>query len=113
MKFIWKSIIRLPEFVDKNVFTWACHEVKKKKGLNTQKAKFIKIKEGLCVQCMHIGSFDKEGETMKLIDNYIAANKLRTDINEKRWHHEIYLSDPRKTEESKKKTVLRIPVKHL
>ncbi|MDR2192042.1 MAG: GyrI-like domain-containing protein, partial [Endomicrobium sp.] len=71
-----------------------------------------KIKEGLCVQCMHIGSFDEEAKTVKLIEKYIEENGLINDlVNEKRKHHEIYLSDPRKTEKSKMKTILRIPVR--
>ena len=60
---------------------------------------------------MHIGSFDDEPKTMKLIEKYIVNNNLVNDVNEKRKHHEIYLSDFRKTDISKLKTVLRIPVK--
>ena len=105
------SIIRLPEFVNKKVFEWACKEVIKKKKIETGKAKFLKIKEGLCVQCMHIGSFDDEIKTIKLIDEFIVNNGLVHDINDTRRHHEIYLSDPRKTDKEKMKTILRIPVK--
>jgi hypothetical protein len=108
---MWLSIIRLPEFVHKEVFTWACSEVTKKKKIETEKAKHITIKEGLCVQCMHIGSFDEEPKTIQLIEKYIKENNLQNDINEKRRHHEIYLSDPRKTEKEKMKTIIRIPVK--
>ncbi|MDR2191088.1 MAG: GyrI-like domain-containing protein [Candidatus Peribacteria bacterium] len=111
-KYNWLSIIRLPEYVTKDVFLWACDEVKNKKNIETGKAKYMKIKEGLCVQCMHIGSFDEEAKTLKLIEKYIKENDLINDLaNEKRKHHEIYLSDPRKTEKTKMKTVLRIPVK--
>ena len=110
-KFNWISMIRLPEYVNKEVFKWACEEASKKKKINTEKAYLYKLIEGLCVQCMHIGSFDDEPKTMKLIDNYIINNNLVNDVNEKRKHHEIYLSDFRKTETSKLKTVLRIPVK--
>jgi len=85
--------------------------VKSKKNLDTGKAQFIKIKEGLCVQCMHIGSYDDEPKTVKLIDNFIEENNLVNDINETRRHHEIYLSDPRKSDVSKLKTIIRIPVK--
>jgi hypothetical protein len=61
---------------------------------------------------MHIGSFDEEAKTVKLIEKYIEENDLINDlVNEKRKHHEIYLSDPRKTEKSKMKTILRIPVR--
>jgi hypothetical protein len=107
----WLSVIRLPEFVDKTVFNWACEEVKKKKNLDPKNAKYLILKEGLCVQCMHIGSFDDETKTMKLIDRFIEDNNLKNDISGKRRHHEIYLSDFRKTEIPKLKTVLRIPVK--
>jgi len=110
-KFNWISMIRLPEYVNKEVFKWACEEASKKKKINTEKAYLYKLNEGLCVQCMHIGSFDDEPKTMKLIDNYIINNNLVNDVNDKRKHHEIYLSDFRKTETSKLKTVLRIPVK--
>jgi hypothetical protein len=110
-KYNWLSIIRLPEYVNKKTFEWACGEVSKKKNIETEKAKFLKIKEGLCVQCMHIGSFDEEIKTLKIIDEFIANNGLVHDINDIRRHHEIYLSDPRKTEKQKMKTILRIPVK--
>jgi len=110
-KYIWISMIRLPEFVSKDVFKWACEEVSKKKNVNTEKAYLYKFNEGLCVQSMHIGSFDDEPKTMKLIEKFIKNNNLVNDVNDKRKHHEIYLSDFRKTETSKLKTVLRIPVK--
>jgi len=110
-KYCWLSVIRLPEFVDEKIFKWACEEVTKKKGIDTSKAQFLTIKEGLCVQCLHIGPYDDEPETLKLMNDFIAENSLQSDLSETRRHHEIYLSDPRKTELSKLKTVLRIPVK--
>jgi hypothetical protein len=112
-EYCWISLIRLPEFVDKDVFEWACAEVLKKKNIDTSKSNLLTIKEGLCVQCMHIGSYDDETKTMKLMHDFIANNGLQSDINETRHHHEIYLSDPRKTETAKLRTVLRIPVKML
>ena len=110
-KYNWISFIRLPEFVDDKVFKWACEEASKKKKIDTSKAKFLKIEEGLCVQCLHTGAYDDEPKTLKLMNDFIAENGLQSDINETRRHHEIYLSDPRKTEASKLKTVLRIPVR--
>ena len=110
-KFHWVSMIRLPEYVNKDVFKWACEEASKKKKINTEKAYLLKLNEGLCVQCMHIGSYDNEPKTLALIDDFINKNNLLKDINDKRKHHEIYLSDPRKTDPAKMKTVLRIPVK--
>jgi hypothetical protein len=106
-------LIRLPEFVDEQVFEWACKEVSKKKKIDTTKAKLLKINEGLCVQCLHIGSYDDEPKTLKLITDFMEENGLQSDISEVRRHHEIYLSDPRKTEVSNLKTILRIPVKRI
>ena len=110
-KFRWIALIRLPEFVDEQIFEWACEEASKKKKIDVKKAKFLRITEGLCVQCLHIGTYDDEPKTLKLIDDFIAEKGLQSDMNETRRHHEIYLSDPRKTEVSKLKTVLRIPVR--
>lgn len=109
--YCWTSMIRLPEFVDEQVFEWACKEVSNKKKIDTSKARLLKMTEGLCVQCLHIGAFDDEPETVALMNDYIEKNALQNDISRTRHHHEIYLSDPRKTELSKLKTVLRIPVK--
>jgi hypothetical protein len=109
--YCWTSAIRLPEFVDESVFVWACEEVSKKKKIDTSKATFLKTTEGLSVQCLHIGVYDDEPKTLKLLNDFIEANGLQSDLTETRRHHEIYLSDPRKTEVSKLKTVLRIPVK--
>jgi hypothetical protein len=116
-KYNWISLIRLPEFVDKNIFKWACEEVAKKKKTNTEKAYLLKYNEGLCVQCMHIGQYDDEQRTIDLIDTFIEENNLKNDITDKRRHHEIYLSDPRKIDFIpflfhfiKLKTVIRIPV---
>ncbi|MDR2911041.1 MAG: GyrI-like domain-containing protein [Bacteroidales bacterium] len=110
-RYNWISMIRLPEFVDHDIFQWACSEVMSKKNIETENAKFLKINEGLCVQCMHIGSYDNEPRTINLIDDFIGTNNLANDITEKRKHHEIYLSDPRRTAVEKLKTVIRIPVK--
>ncbi|MDR2447718.1 MAG: GyrI-like domain-containing protein [Treponema sp.] len=110
-KYIWTAVIRLPEFVNKKIFERVCNEAANKKNINTEKAKCIKITEGLCVQCMHIGSFDEEPKTIAIIEKCIEENNLANDINRERHHHEIYLSDLRKTEKEKLKTVLRIPVR--
>jgi hypothetical protein len=112
-KFIWTAVIRLPEFVNKKIFEWACNEVTNNKNINTEKIKYIKIKEGICVQCLHIGSFDEEQKTITIMEKFMEENNLVNDINKERHHHEIYLSDFRKVEREKLKTVLRIPVKKI
>ena len=109
-------MIRQPEFVTEDVFQWACMEVNTKNGIDTAKAKFIEFEEGLCVQTMHVGSYDNEPETIEKLENFIQENNLRNDIGRKlengmiRRHHEIYLSDPRRTATKNLKTVIRIPV---
>jgi hypothetical protein len=112
-KFIWTAVIRLPEFVTKKIFEWACNEVTNNKNINTEKAKYIKVKEGMCVQCLHIGSFDEEQKTITIMEEFIKENNLANDINQERHHHEIYLSDFRKVAKEKLKTILRIPVKKI
>jgi hypothetical protein len=70
---------------------------KKKPNLDTSRARLEKITEGLCVQVMHIGSYDDEPATIAAMDKYAVENGYAMDINDTRRHHEIYLSDPRKT----------------
>ena len=105
------SLIRLPDFVTKKDFDWALDEATKKKNKDFSKVEFFTYDEGLCVQCMHNGSYDDEPATVELMHNYMKENWYELDINDKRYHHEIYLSDPRKCEVSKLKTVIRHPIK--
>lgn len=69
------------------------------------------FKEGDCVQIMHIGSYDNESATIKLMDDFTLNNGWQLDFSTTRLHHEIYLSDPRKTAPEKMKTVIRHPVR--
>ncbi|MGI6108508.1 MAG: GyrI-like domain-containing protein [Eubacteriaceae bacterium] len=109
--FQWISVIRLPDFIQKKDFDWAVSEASRKKGMDFSKAEFLTYDEGLCVQCMHIGPYDNEPATIRLMDDYAQENGRRLDINEKRFHHEIYLSDARRCAPEKLRTVLRHPVK--
>ena len=105
------SVIRLPDFVSKEDFDWAVREATKKKKTDFSKVEFFHYDEGLCVQCMHLGSYDDEPETVEAMHLLAEKEGYKLDINEKRMHHEIYLSDPRKTEPAKLKTVVRHPIK--
>ncbi|MCH5316243.1 MAG: GyrI-like domain-containing protein [Eubacterium sp.] len=105
------SLIRLPDFVTKADFDWAIQEATNKKKADFSKVEFLTHDEGVCVQCMHIGSYDDEPKTVALMHEYMAANGYELDINENRYHHEIYLSDPRKCAVEKLKTVVRHPIK--
>lgn len=110
-KFNFISVIRLPDFVTKRDFDWAIEEATNKKHQDFSKVEFLTYDEGLCVQCMHIGSYDDEPETVKLMHEYMEENGYELDISDKRFHHEIYLSDPRRVDASKLKTVVRHPIK--
>ena len=105
------SLIRLPDFVTKADFDWAVQEATKKKKADFSKVEFLTYDEGVCVQCMHVGSYDDEPKTVALMHEYMAANGYVLDISESRYHHEIYLSDPRKCAGEKLKTVVRHPIK--
>lgn len=109
--FHWISVIRLPDFVTRQDFDWALNEATRKKKTDFSAVEFFTYEEGTCVQCMHIGPYDNEPETVRLMDDYAREQGYAIDITGKRYHHEIYLGDPRKTPPEKLKTVLRHPVK--
>ena len=107
----WISVIRLPDFVTKADFDWAVEAAAKKKKLDCSAAEFLAVDEGLCVQILHLGSFDDEPESVARMDAFLRENGYENDLNDVRLHHEIYLSDPRRTASEKIKTVIRIPVR--
>lgn len=111
--FNWISVIRLPDFISGKDIEWAVRTATKKKKTDCSQVKFLTVNEGLCVQIMHIGPYDNESVTVKLMDDYLAQNGYENDLNLERMHHEIYLSDPRKCLPEKMKTVIRHPVKRL
>ena len=111
--FQWISMIRLPEFVTKEEFDWAVREAETKKQTDFSRAEFFTYNEGLCVQCMHIGSYDDEPATLRKMEAFLTANGYQPDFSGERLHHEIYLSDPRRTAPERLKTVIRQPIKRI
>ena len=111
--FNWISVIRLPDFVTQKDFDWAKESVTVKKGLDCSSAELFTFEEGDCVQIMHTGSYDDEPATIKLMDDFTLNNGWQLDFSATRLHHEIYLSDPRKTSPEKLKTVIRHPVRKI
>ena len=109
--FHWISVIRLPDFVSENDFRWALQEAEEKKKQDFSRVEFLTIEEGLCVQCMHIGSYDDEPATVQLMHEFMEKEGYELDITDRRLHHEIYLSDVRKVALDKLKTVIRHPIK--
>ena len=110
-KFKWISMIRQPEFVTEQVFEKAREKLAKKKpDLDLSKARLMKYTEGLCIQIMHKGAYDDEPRSIEMIKKFFAENGLTEDFSEGRFHHEIYLSDPRKCAPERLRTVIRHPV---
>lgn len=107
------SLIRLPDFVTRPDFDWALKEAAGKKKQDFSKLDFLSYDEGLCVQCMHLGPYDNEPETIAAMHDYAEKNGYAVDITDTRYHHEIYLSDPRRTAPDRLKTVVRHPVKRI
>lgn len=105
------SVIRLPDFVARSDFEWAIEEAGQKKKIDFSKVEFLTYMEGLCVQCMHIGSYDDEPETIAMMHEFISSQGYKLDITDERLHHEIYLSDARRTASEKLKTVIRHPIR--
>ena len=110
-KFRFIAMIRMPEFVTHDVFDWAIQEATAKKKLALSNVELLPVNEGLCVQALHVGTYDQEPATVEKMHEFITAHGLQVDINDHRHHHEIYLSDPRRTKPNRLKTVIRIPVK--
>lgn len=106
---VYTIMIRQPDFANEDIVERVFKSVSKKKPhkyLND--AKFEEIEEGLCVQMLHVGPYDTEPETFRKMDEFKKANNLeRVSLI----HKEIYLSDLRKVEPSKLRTVLRYKVK--
>ncbi|MEG0773729.1 GyrI-like domain-containing protein [Clostridium sp.] len=104
----YKLMIRQPDFLTLDLFQSFLLMTKKKKG-NTylDKLYFETIEDGLCCQMLHIGSYDEEPESFRLMDKFCEENEYERIS---KIHKEIYLSDPRKTEVSKLNTVLRYKI---
>ena len=112
-RFKWISLIRLPDFVTQDDFRWAVAEATHKKKTDFSKAEFIRYDEGLCVQCLHIGPYDEEPATVALMHRYMEEQGYVLDITDQRLHHEIYLSDARRTAPEKLRTVIRHPIRKM
>ena len=110
-RFQWISVIRLPDFVTKEAYDWAVKEAARKKKLDFSAAEFFRYEEGLCVQCMHLGAYDDEPATVARMHRFMEEQGYALDITYQRMHHEIYLSDARKTAPEKLKTVIRHPIR--
>lgn len=106
--FKYKVMIRQPNFVTEQMFERFLEQTKRKKANPyLEKVRFEHVEDGLSCQMMHLGSFDNEPESFAQMEAYCTENGF---VRASKIHREIYLSDPRKTETAKLKTVLRFPV---
>lgn len=106
---LYTIMIRQPDFVTKGVVDKAFEDVRRKKSHPLlDEVKFDTIEDGLSVQILHVGSYDNEAESFQIMKEFIVNNDLEI-ISLK--HREIYLSDARRVESAKLKTVLRYTVK--
>lgn len=109
----WTAMIRQPDFIKKNIIKKAIQEVEKKKKLPSLSGiKFQSLHEGLSAQIMHIGPYSQEGTTVEKLHNFIEEKGYEFNASlpgEK--HHEIYISDMRRTKPEKLKTIIRQPMK--
>ena len=110
-RFRWIALLRLPDFVTGADFAWAVEEAGRKKKQDFSQVELLPYEEGLCVQCMHLGSYDDEPATLRAMEDFAAGAGCVPDISPERFHHEIYLSDPRRVAPQRRKTVLRTPVR--
>ena len=109
--FHFLSLLRLPDFVTRADFDWAVQAAAQKKKMDLSPVEFFPYDEGLCVQCMHLGPYDAEPQTAAKMHDFMRRQGYALDITDARYHHEIYLSDPRKCDPARLKTVLRHPVR--
>lgn len=109
--FRFLSVIRMPDFVTEEDVRWAKEEASRKKKLDCSSVSFLSVTEGLCVQCLHLGPYDNEPATVERMNAFLDQEGYVTDFSPQRLHHEIYLSDARKTAPEKLRTVIRHPVR--
>jgi len=107
-KWSWTLMIRQPDFITQEIIKRAVTRAKEKKNIAAEKLKLTKYKEGLSAQIMHIGPFSEEKPNILLLHELI--NKEGGKFNgQKQKHHEIYLSDFRRTAPEKLRTIIRQP----
>ncbi len=103
----WKSMIRQPDFVTADMVEESKREAKEKKDLeDIGRVVLEEFHEGLSAQIMHIGPYSEEGGTIEILHRFIEENGYKM-IG---YHHEIYLSDPRRAAPEKLKTIIRHPI---
>ncbi len=111
-KLSWYAMIRQPDFITEENYRWALQQYTKKKGpRDFSSVAFWEFAEGLCVQMLHLGSYDDEPKSFDTMAKFVTEKGYEKNADNKWHHHEIYLSDPRKVSPENNKTVLRYSIK--
>lgn len=99
-------MIRQPDWVNQEMLDEVLPRLLEKRGAMVDDVKLERFHEGLCAQVMHVGPYSEEGPTIQLLHDYITEQgyRMRGD------HHEIYMSDPRRSKPEKLKTIIRHPI---
>ena len=106
----WQFLIRTPSFVTQKDLTQARETLLKRgKGKDAERVELLTLKEGLCVQALHVGPYEEAGKTIAAMQVFAEKEGLHFAGA----HHEIYLSDPRRVDPAKLKTILREPVREV
>ena len=106
-EWVWKLMIRVPDYVEEGVVKEAKARVAEKKGIGAAREVRLKVVEwGRCIQALHVGPYEREAETIARIREYAEKEGVRLVGP----HHEVYISDPRKTPPEKLKTIIRYRV---
>ena len=111
--FWWQEGVDGADYGRKADFAWAAEDAARRKKLDCSAAELLAVEEGLCVQMLHTGPFETEPETVDVMDAFLAENGYVNDLTDRRPHHEIYLSDARKTTPDRWRTILRHPVRKI
>lgn len=102
----WKSMIRQPGFIKREMMEAVRPEVRKKRGPAVDKVKLENFHEGLSAQVMHVGPYSDESPTIRHLHDFIEES----GYGPRGHHHEIYLSDPRRTAPERIRTIIRQPI---
>ncbi|MGF6418251.1 hypothetical protein ABH900_001730 [Stenotrophomonas sp. AN71] len=106
----WTVMIRTPERIAADLFEAAITQSRKKRGDAPASLRHETLEEGRCLQTLHVGAYDDEGPTLAHLHDELMPARGYTFAGP---HHEIYLSDPRRTASARLKTILRQPVRAL
>ena len=106
----WTMMIMVPDHVDGEAFLAARTRTREKLGVLPESLRLESLEEGLCLQALHVGGYDDEGPLLARLHGEIMPSGGYDFAGR---HHEVYLSDPRKTAPEKLKTVIRQPVRRI